>query len=82
MSKVETWAGCLHTRRHPAQKSTFDTFGDLIFLLFVELSTKVSKKSTSQDGLQNEADVQQYGTLGTCRPGHLPGPRPPCPLLF
>ena len=55
--------------------------GDLIFLLFAELWTKVNK-TTYQNGLQNEAGVQQYGTLGTCRPGHLPGPRPPCPVCI
>ena len=58
----------------PARTPTFDIFGGLHSLVLWRAVTtrKLEARTTYQKGLQNEAHVHQYGTLGTCRPGHLP----------
>ena len=50
----------------PARSPTLN-----ILLFFVGLSTPVSENDLPK-GASNEADVHQSGTLGACRPGHLP----------
>ena len=55
--------------------STFDTFWGPHFLAFCRTVNKSKQKNTYQDGLQNEADVQQCGTVSR-------GLAPPAPFCF